>query len=527
MQPPTPRGQPAPAPVALQPAHTTTEALIVGLRYAAGEGALADRGDATLTTYRPDGSTVGNALSENNAEYNLYTRATDISEAYPAARRPAPSAVFELLRFGRVIGPDALTPNDVPHWRQVHHAGGQGWVNLNAANVHAFSDADFPHWKHWALIDDSADGNSRCDSAVIRGWLDGDSNGTVSAAEAQSRMSNATVAPKLAHAICKFPTEWNAATIDARWGWLKVQSDENPMPLSNEDFEALRRHIAALTFWPGGMGIDANHWHWQPREFVRLFRGCGWLGETEFAQCLPRQNFHLVGTAFNQQLVASWQTSLSRSQRWAGHLSTTARKYIIPGNKQRLVHFLSQCVEESGYLQFVVEGDGANAAYAPWYGRGLIQLTHLANYQEYGRFRGWGVQPGLSPVFAQLGWDPDQRLGRSDFACADSAGFYWICTQINAIQTHMNSPADAGISVADVLAVSRGVNGNVRVHLVNGLDIRIQLAVFLRYVLMDDLLPSGNPPTESVTFTWRNRSRPRPLSAVQHTLNVILTPQRP
>jgi hypothetical protein len=239
-------------------------------------------------------------------------------------------------------------------------------VNLNAANIHKFSDADLPHWKQWTLIDDSADGNSRCDSAVIRGWLDSDGSGTVSAAEAQSRMGDVTVAPKLAHAICKFPTEWNAATIDARWGWLKIQGDANPMPLNDEDFEALRRHITALTFWPGNMTIDANHWHWQPREFVRLFRRCGWLGETEFAQCIPRQNFHLVGTAFNQQLVASWQTSLSRGQRWAGHLSTTARKYIIPGNKQRLAHFLSQCVEESGYLQFVVEGDGANAAYAPW-----------------------------------------------------------------------------------------------------------------------------------------------------------------
>ena len=72
MQPPTPRGQREPAPLPLQPIHTTTEALIVGLRYAGGDGPVAQRGDAQVTTYRNDASTLGAALAEANAEYNLY-----------------------------------------------------------------------------------------------------------------------------------------------------------------------------------------------------------------------------------------------------------------------------------------------------------------------------------------------------------------------------------------------------------------------------------------------------------------------
>lgn len=59
-----------------------------------------------------------------------------------------------MLRFGRVIGPDALNPANVLHWRRIHHPGGTGWVNLNAANVTKFSDADFPHWMGWSLVDD-------------------------------------------------------------------------------------------------------------------------------------------------------------------------------------------------------------------------------------------------------------------------------------------------------------------------------------------------------------------------------------
>ncbi len=131
MQPaaaPASRGQPAnppPAPQALQSVHTTANELVVGLHYAGGEGAAGQRGDAVLTTYRMTGEVEGTPLREAEAEYKLYTSAKNISESYPAAARPVISAVYELLRFGRVIGPDVLTPADVPHWREVSNAGSE------------------------------------------------------------------------------------------------------------------------------------------------------------------------------------------------------------------------------------------------------------------------------------------------------------------------------------------------------------------------------------------------------------------
>lgn len=408
MQPPTPRGQRAPAAQPLQPIHTTNEELFVGLRYAGGEGAVGHRGDAAITTYRPDGSEVGAALTEDDAEYTLYTTATAISEAYPAANRPAPSAVFELLRFGRVIGPDALAPADVPHWRQVSYDGGQGWVNLNAASVHKFSDADFPHWKQWSLIDDSADGNSRCDSTVIRGWLDSDGNGTVTAAEAQSRMADNTVAPKLAHAICKFPTEWNAATIDTRWGWLKTQSDENPLPLPDEDFEALRRHITALAFWPGNMPIDANHWHWQPREFIRQFRKCGWLSQEELVQCIPRNS-----PAGQVPLT----TARARIRTWGTSINNMARKFSLDG-RGRMAHLLGHVWAETGYLRLTREAGADGARYAPYIGRGLIQITWQDKYENYNDFARITPNGGSNFNLELIATDP--------YHAGNSSGFYWV-----------------------------------------------------------------------------------------------------
>jgi predicted chitinase len=486
-----PPGRPAPPPQPLQPVHTTTEELIVGLRYAAGEGAAGDRGDAYLTTYRPDGTPLGAALQENDAEYNLYTTAKDISDKYTTAPQPAPSAVFELLRFGRVIGPDALNPADVPHWRQVRYAGGQGWVNLNAANVHKFSDADFPHWQQWRLIDDAVGQDSRCDSAVIRGWLDVNNDGRIEPREATTRLGDATIAPKLARAICKFPTEWDAATIDTRWGWLKTSTPENPEPLSNEDFEKLRAHITALAFWPGGMGINAHHWHWQPREFVRQFRMCGWLSLNELAQLLPRMH-----GARGALASIPWATTQARFQPYVADLNKALRKYLILGTNRR-VHFLAQTYIETAMWRVVEEIGQAHQQrrrdgtlywpapmmqyYGAFYGRGIMQLTWSGNYAAYGAYRALAnVGPGHTYADARIThasthylgdpgngqaparwypkYDPAEIANNAYNAC-DSGAYYWISKAIGGGNMNINRVADDGVTTQAVGRASVLVNG--------------------------------------------------------------------
>ncbi|QRN42734.1 hypothetical protein GDR29_16270 [Xanthomonas oryzae pv. oryzae] len=96
------------------------EELFVGIRYAAG--------DAKVTTYKADGKTLGNVLTEADAEYNLYATSAQIVTAYVGqADAPVQSAVYELLRFGRAVGPGpaqagrytALAPDRHAHWHRV------------------------------------------------------------------------------------------------------------------------------------------------------------------------------------------------------------------------------------------------------------------------------------------------------------------------------------------------------------------------------------------------------------------------
>lgn len=470
-QPPAPRGQPAPALQDLAPVASTAEDLVVGLRY--GNGDTPHPGGATLTTYRLDGSEVGRMPTDAQAEYELFEAARRVSEAYPDGARPAPTAVFELMRLGRVLGPDALAPADVPLWRQVVHVGGQAWVNLNAANVHKFSDADFPQWRDWTLVDDSADNDCRCDSPTIRGWLDIDGDGHVTPTEAQSRLNGgAALARKLARTVCKFPTEWDAASIDARWGWLKQQSPENPEPMSGDDFEALRAHITALAFWNGSLGLGTNHWHWNPREFIRHFRQCAWLSRNEFRQMQPS---HAVRTATqNHHQVVLWEPVAAMSSgessvpvRHLPALNKMIRKYGIT-TPTRLAAFFGNALQETMWTRTLAEDHGGAKWYAPWYGRGFLQLTNPENYCNYWTWRGRAVPAALKNALvtaytAIYGIHPDSARSnatlqdrlfpaltaqmiewRSDVqgstapdptaeqlhAPTDSAGFYWASTHM-------------------------------------------------------------------------------------------------
>ncbi|MDC9605508.1 glycoside hydrolase family 19 protein [Xenorhabdus griffiniae] len=54
-------------------------------------------------------------------------------------------------------------------------------------------------------------------------------------------------------------------------------------------------------------------------------------------------------------------------------------------------HFLAQVFHESGKLRYTKEIGGENESYSPWYGRGLIQLTHQRAYRQYGNYIGEDV----------------------------------------------------------------------------------------------------------------------------------------
>lgn len=250
------KGTPASAATQVQtPACTTTSEMIIGVRVGRGLGSVT--GGTGSTTYRPDGSQIA-TMADSDGGKGLPKTAKAIVGAWEHAHKASPkdypnvpeiNAVLELLRYGRVIHPGdvTLTPADAPHWRQIKYEGGEGWINLNADNVRKFSDADFPHWKGWLLVDDdSAASDCKCDSPLIKKILGASGDQGSGPGDADAALSDVAVQAQLKKTVCKFPCEWEEATLEARWSWLKTTKADHPTPLTEKDYAEVMAHLKAL-----------------------------------------------------------------------------------------------------------------------------------------------------------------------------------------------------------------------------------------------------------------------------------------
>jgi len=280
-------------------------------------------------------------------------------------------------------------------------------------------------------------------------------------------------------------------------------------------------HIDALTFdWASaGTGLGATHWHWQPREFIRQFRRCGWLSRDELSRIYS-------------------PTPIEILNRYAVSVNRVMRRYMIQ-SAIRQSHFLGQGAVESAHLQSMQEksmegrveptrvlGQRVNPASTmeesqlghwygalpaeddPWFrlekfnsrgaritgsyswvngnvgatdaqkfrGRGFKQLTGLDNYAQYWIYRGWlrsdsfdaswwsdpqyraRNASGMRLRAAQIN-DPDRIVANPE-TCIDSGGWYMIFRRPRVIESiDLDIPIIAATTVEQTAerTISRGV----------------------------------------------------------------------
>ncbi|PBI84054.1 Peptidase family M23 [Variovorax boronicumulans] len=448
--------------------------LIVGIRYEAA--------NATLTTYQLTGEVVSAGIAETDAEYNLYSEANTRHGRLSATAQAtsSPSGWYELLRFGRKLGSDPL-PNDAAHWRKVVVPGQPGgvWLDLNASNTRKFSDADFPHWSDWKLIDDDTqDDNSQCNSALIDAMLapaaqpaappSSPPNMTSPSVPAPQAPEGAATTPeqkaanrkqnlckpavqaKLAKTVCKFPTEWAKDEVRKRWAWTRDKGNPYmPYPLEDEtDFTEMTDFAQKLCFWEELPAEDKarltiKHWHFHPREFIKHFRKCGWLSKDDVVRLVRNVDKLLIARS---TIVSYLETSLSitakggRPQGLHVPLQKMMRKYGL-ASSLRSAHLFGQLIEETGRLESMIEKGGASYfdKYEPgtdqgaklgntdvgdgvrFKGRGIIQITGRSNYENYGRFKGDSNLYVTDAGSSSLATD-------ASLTC-DASGYYWISKQ--------------------------------------------------------------------------------------------------
>lgn len=361
--------------------------------------------DCTMTTYVRDTggnwSVSGAMATESDAEYNLYKRAADLQSRYNDGSlagvtgliAPSPSAIFEMLRFGRSIGDQIPNGAHFNHWRKVNTPDGEGWASLSTAGVRVYSDADFPEWAGWTFIKDDPTPDSLCDSPTVRQWLDVNHSGHVTHADAIGALKTDAVKQRLAYAVCKFPTEWSREGRFDRYMWLKSPHEALSNPLSDEDFLTLMEHARVLGFWEDIIDPNlppANEcWHFPPTAFLAQLRTCGWFSKAEFKQILPmevlREGPH---HAMYYENVADVTNDFLTNNLLS--LNRSLRKYLIDTPK-RMSAFFGNALQETQWLSKLHE-DNSAMWYYPWDGRGFLQLTGPDNYVCYFDFIGRGSE---------------------------------------------------------------------------------------------------------------------------------------
>lgn len=388
-------------------------------------------------------------------EYDLYARATAL---YPQC----PSDGYEMLRFGRILNDTpTLSAAAQKTWVAVtFEAGKQGYIDISQSTIQKLSDADFPHFCGWQKIEEgntplSQDG--LCDYDALRNLvkvvedLETPAERLRSEWEQEDKLADyiqthAEVRERLKGFICHAPSEWDASGNEARFkrlndpdGFFGKRKETDPNGYDN----FLKFHTQLQFLEQTTLGGGKKFWFFHPLAFIRHFRKCGWLHSDEMAQCFPRKLLHLKLTQF-QPSGTSWAIAASRSKNWARSFNEGARKYGLSNQKQRLLHFFSHVIPETGNLSLVKEVGGEDRSYSPYYGRGLIQLTHLENYKKYGDFRRLSSS-NPAAAFQELGWDPNEIIAKDNDGhhsyvnCVDSAGFY-VAKKIICFPTSIPEP---------------------------------------------------------------------------------------
>ena len=115
---------------------------------------------------------------------------------------------------------------------------------------------------------------------------------------------------------------------------------------------------------------------------------------------------------------------LGTPEQLAMELDQTLRDYApdLGGDKGFLAALIGECAQETDWYCAVAEYGGASTWYAPWYGRGMIQLTHEANYTG---FRDWLAARGSS-------LDPHADPSLVTGALRWAAGIYYFTQHIDS-----------------------------------------------------------------------------------------------
>ncbi len=448
-------------------------------------------GNATITSYKLDGSTIGER-TDGDAEYDMYkeanTRHNSLSTGYKASS--SPSGWYELLRFGRNLGRGSAAtdkdplPANAAHWRKINTPEGERWADLNADGTFKFSDADFPAILGWNCYgDDTKIADQRCDSPKLKALLTSeiDNADAKLAALGDPLLMFAytrrdSIKEKLRKAICKFPTEFDQGDFEARYGHIK-EEEYFKTDATGKNWKKLSDHIKALTVTDLPDAYKQAQWHLHPLAFIEVMRKCAWIRKLDLKRIFTTISDEYLETILFELNRFSSKHFLNTGLRQA-HFFGQVRKETGPSmsatteslnySKSALIstfhHYYENrpleatqdgrtashaarqdIIANKVYAGQIGNGNTASGDGWKYRGRGLKQVTGKGNYQEFrNKYKTY-----WATGFQDFEDQPD-LLVQMPYALR-SAVWFWV-------SKGCMKKADAGMRDSDVDAVTGIVN---------------------------------------------------------------------
>ncbi len=169
--------------------------------------------------------------------------------------------------------------------------------------------------------------------------------------------------------IVKHPSEWYHKKDTSIW-----QSFLNKLTSDAPEWREYCEDYLDKMVWmqdASKLKLGSSLWHMHPVVFLNAMKA-------NLCACnrdITLDELKKFVSGVNSNVLTSYLTELN-----AGF-----KRFGINKCREK-AHFLAQVLHESGNFRFTKEINGEHASYAPWYGRGLIQITLKANYQKYGSY---------------------------------------------------------------------------------------------------------------------------------------------